>query len=527
MKKYFSTFVYIFFCFEIFAQSTAVVNGEMRGVWVTTAKMIDYPSQRGLTTEELKEEFLATINMHKENGMNTIFFQVRPAADAFFPSEYEPWSEWLTGVQGKAPAPYFDPLEFMIAETHKLGMEFHAWFNPFRAVATIQYADITENHITKTKPEWFFNYGINKYFNPGIPEVREYLVKIISDVVKRYNIDGVHFDDYFYPYPEKDSNNIIIEIPDAEQYLLYNKTFTNIGDWRRNNINLFVENVSAEIKSLKKDIKFGISPPGVWRNISSDTDGSNTKGLAAYDYIYADALTWLKNKWIDYIVPQLYWHIGHTTADFEILVNWWSLHCYDRDLYIGIGVYNIDATGEKKYWGNPSEVPNQIRLAREYPQVKGFVFYKTQTFRNNPLGINDSLKYNLFKIDEELLAEIDTAEATKYKIVPAPLKDVTPPTIPQNIASFKVKNEFTIFWSTAEEQDFAEYRIYKLAKNQDPELIDKTDLYKTTKFSSILVERKEKFLLLGTRVKFVVTSVDLLGNESSPSEPIFIKMKLK
>ena len=297
---------------------------EFRAAWIATAKMIDYPSKKGLTSEELKQEFIDIIEMHKANGINAIIFQVRPAADAFFKSNYEPWSEWLTGKQGQAPEPYFDPLEFMIAETHKRDMQFHAWLNPFRAVATIDRADITKNHITRTKPEWFFTYDINKYFDPGIPEVREYITEIVADIVKRYDVDGIHFDDYFYPYPKKDINNKFIDIPDNKTFNKYGTGYNNIQDWRRNNMDLFIELVSKRIKVEKSWVIFGIGPGGIWRNKGLDPKGSNTRGFATYDWLYADVLKWLENSWIDYVAPQIYWNIGHKAADFAELVNWWD-----------------------------------------------------------------------------------------------------------------------------------------------------------------------------------------------------------
>jgi uncharacterized lipoprotein YddW (UPF0748 family) len=238
MKSKFCLFLLWILPLTILAQQP---RQELRGVWISTVKMLDYPSQRGLNSFQLKQEYIKILDSLQKIHINAIFFQVRPAADAFFPSKYEPWSEWLTGKQGQPPKPYFDPLKFFIEQAHKRGMQFHAWINPFRAIATIEYADVVPWHISKTKPQWFFDYGLHRYFNPGIPEVRDYIVKIIADIVRRYDVDGIHFDDYFYPYPERDQNGKIISIPDRKTYLIYGKNFKNIKEWRRYNITTFIK----------------------------------------------------------------------------------------------------------------------------------------------------------------------------------------------------------------------------------------------------------------------------------------------
>jgi len=542
MRKIYITFLIIIYSFISYSQTDSLLV-EFRGAWVATAKMIDYPSKRGLTSEQLKNEFIALLDLHQQNGMNAILFQIRPASDAFYDSPYEPWSEWLTGVQNKAPSPYFDPLEFMIDETHKRGMEFHAWFNPFRSVATIQYADICNEHVSVTNPDWNFTYGINKYLNPGIPEVREFVTKIIADVVTRYNIDGVHFDDYYYPYPEKDSTNTIISIPDNSAFTKYKGSFTDIKDWRRNNMDLFVQMVHDTIKSIKPDVVFGVSPPGVWRNKGYDPEGSNTLGLACYDYLYADILNWLKNDWIDYVTPQIYWYIGNKNADFSHLVDWWSNHNYGKNLYIGIGVYNIDKTGQKAHWSDASEVPNQIRLARQNSQVKGFMFYKTQTFRDNPLGINDSLRNNLFKVpavasitfknqiamndftENEIIEVNEIETSTTVKII-----DKTIPETPKNVDVIKIKNEITIYWDNVKsnpknsKDSVAYYNIYKYKSTDNKDFIFDL-IYTTSKENKILIENSKGLKIFAKKYLFVITAVDCFENESEPSSPVMIRLK--
>ena len=329
--------------------------------------------------------------MHQRNGMNAVIAQIRPATDAFYPSQYEPWSEWLTGTQGKPPYPYYDPLQFMIDETHKRGMEFHAWMNPYRAEFNIDKSSISATHITKLHPEWFLNYGSTKFFDPGNKEVQQFVTNIVKDVVKRYDIDAIHFDDYFYPYriPKK-------EFPDSVSFIKYGKGLSK-DDWRRSNVDSIILMLSRVIKQENKFCKFGISPFGVWRNIDKDPEGSNTKAAQTnYDDLYADILLWLKNKWIDYVAPQLYWEFSQPKVPFATLIDWWANHSYGRHLYIGHGVYRA-VEGKSPAWKNPTELPNQIKKLRTYPQVQGSIYFSSKTFYRNPNGWNDSLQNNYYK----------------------------------------------------------------------------------------------------------------------------------
>ena len=274
-------------------------NYEFRGVWVATVGNIDWPSKKTLSVEEQKEEFINLVEMHKRNGMNALIVQVRPAADALYSSSYEPWSEFLTGIQGQAPVPFYDPLTFMISETHKRGMEFHAWLNPYRAVFNMRTSSIASNHLTKTHPEWFLVYGDKKYFNPGLPQVRRHTVKVVEDLVKRYDIDGVHMDDYFYPYRIAGR-----EFPDEKEYKRYGKGMSK-DEWRRSNCDSIIYELFNAIRTIKPKLRFGISPFGIWRNKSQDPMGSDTKGgQTNYDDLYADILLWLEKGWIDYVAPQ-------------------------------------------------------------------------------------------------------------------------------------------------------------------------------------------------------------------------------
>jgi uncharacterized lipoprotein YddW (UPF0748 family) len=366
------------------------VNYEFRGVWIATVDNIDWPAKGMVDVESQKAEFIRQLDLHKSNGMNAMIVQVRPAADAFYPSQYEPWSQWLTGVQGHPPTPYYDPLQFMIEETHKRGMEFHAWCNPYRADFQIGKSSIAPNHITKIHPEWFLSYGDKKYFDPSNKQAQKFVVNVISDIVKRYDVDAIHMDDYFYPYRIAGK-----EFPDEASY---RKSGTSLSkdDWRRSNVDSIIAMLSGVIKIEKPWVKFGISPFSVWRNKDQDPDGSDSKaGQTNYDDLYANILLWLKKGWIDYVAPQLYLEIGNGKIAYEKLLDWWSKHTYGRHLYIGQGIYRADERSSA--WKNPNELPNQIQLLRKYPDVQGSIYFSSTSFDRNPNGWNDSLKNNYYR----------------------------------------------------------------------------------------------------------------------------------
>ncbi|MEM6767094.1 MAG: family 10 glycosylhydrolase, partial [Bacteroidota bacterium] len=312
---------------------------EFRAVWIATVKNLDWPSRSGLSTAEQQKEIRDILDFHQKNGMNAVIMQVRPSADAFYFSAKEPWSEWLSGQQGKAPFPWYDPLTYFVEESHKRGMEFHAWFNPFRALMDVDNNKLLSvEHISNKRPDWLVRYGKNLYFDPGIPKAREYVSSVILDVVNRYDIDAVHFDDYFYPY--RIANE---EFPDSSSYEAYGRGYPNRDNWRRNNVDSFVESINYQIKATKAHVKLGISPFGVWRNIADDPLGSDSRaGQTSYDDLYADIRAWLLKGWIDYVVPQIYFSIGYPPADYEKLADWWAQNQAGRHLYIGKATYKID-----------------------------------------------------------------------------------------------------------------------------------------------------------------------------------------
>jgi uncharacterized lipoprotein YddW (UPF0748 family)/predicted transcriptional regulator len=367
---------------------------EFRAAWVASVENIDWPSKKGLPVDSQKVEFIRLLDMHQRNGLNAVVVQIRPAADAFYESSYEPFSEWLTGVQGQPPSPYYDPLAFMIEETHKRGMEFHAWCNPYRAVHTIGKSSVAPDHITRQHPEWFVRFEKTLYFDPGNKEVWQYVTMVVRDIVRRYDIDALHFDDYFYPYDIVEGGGPGKDFPDNASYARYGNGMSK-GDWRRSNVDSIIVAIGKAIKEEKPHCKFGISPFAIWRNSSKDPEGSATHGgQTDYDNLYADILLWLKNGWIDYVVPQIYFEFSQPHAPYAVLLDWWARHSYGRQCYIGLAPYKA---GVNAAWRDPTQLPRQIQALRAYPQeVQGAVYFSSSSFNNNPNGWNDSLRNNYY-----------------------------------------------------------------------------------------------------------------------------------
>ena len=371
------------------AQQDISPRHEFRGVWIATVDNIDWPSKKGLPSDSQKAEFIRLLDLHKANGMNAVIMQVRPAADAFYPSTYEPWSEWLTGTQGKPPFPYYDPLLFMIEESHKRGMEFHAWLNPYRAVFNTVTSSVAPAHITRTQPKWFLDYGNKRYFDPGNPQAQEFVTAIVGDIVKRYEVDAIHFDDYFYPYRIAGK-----EFPDTASYLKHGNGLS-IDAWRRSNVDSIIVKLKTVIRKENPNCRFGISPFGVWRNKDMDLRGSDTKaGQTNYDDLYADILLWLEKGWIDYVVPQLYWEFEHPNAPYGPLLEWWSRNTFGKDCYIGLGYYK---GGSNAIWRDRTLIPRQLNAIRQTPNISGAVYFSSKSFVKNPLGWNDSLRNNYYR----------------------------------------------------------------------------------------------------------------------------------
>jgi uncharacterized lipoprotein YddW (UPF0748 family) len=367
---------------------------ELRAVWVATVNNVDWPSKPGLSSFQQQAEIRELLDRNKYNGMNAVIMQVRPCADAFYASSTEPWSRYLMGEQGVAPQPFYDPLSYFISECHKRGMEFHAWFNPYR-VRQNNKDQLSRENMFNQHPEWGWIYGDRVYFDPGNPEVRDYLTKVVKEVVKGYDIDAIHFDDYFYPYKIEG-----IELPDKATFRKYPRNYSSgqIEEWRRDNVNLIIRMLSQSIKEIKPWVKFGISPFGVWRNRSTDPEGSATSGKTTnYDELYADVIKWQREGWIDYTMPQLYWEIGHQSVDFITLAEWWANHAYGRAVYIGHAVYKLDKSSKTEAWQHSDQLIKQLNVIRSIPQINGSAWYNSSQFKRDLDGFQDKLKQKNYR----------------------------------------------------------------------------------------------------------------------------------
>jgi uncharacterized lipoprotein YddW (UPF0748 family) len=372
---------------------------EFRGAWIATVLNIDWPSKPGLTTKEQKTELIAIIDRAAALNLNAVIFQIRPACDTLYNSPYEPWSESITGEMGKGPVPYYDPLAFAVTEAHKRGLELHAWFNPYRAYHAKATSPISPNHISKTQPELVKQYGKYLWLDPGEKAVQDYTIKVIQDVVDRYDIDAVHIDDYFYPYPQRDEKGEIIEFPDEpswQKYLRFGGKL-NRSDWRRENVNILIQRIYQTIKIQKPWVKFGISPFGVWKHgnpqqISNIDDG---KPFSAYDQIYADPRKWLQKGWLDYLSPQLYWRIEETQQSYPVILNWW-LEQNTQNRHIIPGLFTSSVANESLENWPAQEILYQIRTTRGFAGTGGHVHFSMETLMGNNGGISDLLPQEVY-----------------------------------------------------------------------------------------------------------------------------------
>ena len=369
---------------------------EMRGAWIATVLNIDWPSAQGLSAQRQQMEFDSLLDVLRAMGFNAVYVQVRPAGDAMYETKLAPWSKYLSGQQGKAPEPVYDPMEYMIEAAHKRRMEFHAWLNPYRATFDADTAALAPSHPIRSLPkdrlwEWVYPYGNKFYFNPASPFVRRYLVNIVHDIVLRYDVDGIHFDDYFYPYPETGQ-----QLNDYDFFASDPRGHTDIEDWRRENINFLIRDVSESVKSLKPYVKFGVSPFGVYRNANNDprTGSATRAGFTCYDDLYADILLWLRNGWVDYVAPQSYWSIGYPPADYRELSNWWSRNAYGRHVYMGHAAYKVGNSANDPNWMQPDQIEKQVRINRMNPDIQGSLYFSVKPLMRNPLGLQDSLIKN-------------------------------------------------------------------------------------------------------------------------------------
>ncbi|WP_431945783.1 glycoside hydrolase family 10 protein [Actinacidiphila sp. bgisy167] len=364
------------------AGAVGAAAGQFRGMWLATVANRDWPSARGLPASRQRDELLRYLDLAVERRLNAVVMQVRPTADALWPSPYEPWSQYLTGVQGRDPG--WDPLGTAVAEAHARGLELHAWFNPFRVATHTDPRRLAPDHPARVHPDWIVTYGGKLYYNPGIPRVRRFVQEAMLDAVRRYPVDGVHWDDYFYPYPVAGRS-----FADEDAFARYGAGFDDRASWRRGNIDLLVSETAARVKALRPTTRFGVSPFAVWRNQRTDPRGSATRGgVQTYDDLYADTRGWVREGWIDYIVPQVYWNIGFDVADYATLVAWWAdvVDGTGVHLYIGEALYRAGSAGEAAAWQDPAELSRHLELARRHPQVRGHVFFSAKEVAADPIG---------------------------------------------------------------------------------------------------------------------------------------------
>ena len=476
----------------VFAQvqtGSAYPKREFRAAWIQSVN----GQFRGMPTEKLKQNLIGQLNSLQKAGINAIIFQVRPEADALYASRLEPWSRFLTGVQGKAPEPYWDPMQFMIDECHKRGMEFHAWINPYRTKTTLK-SELAPNHVYNIHPEWFVTYGDQLYFDPALPESRRHICMVVSDIVSRYDVDAIHMDDYFYPYPIKGK-----DFPDDASFARFGGGFSNKGDWRRSNVNVLIKKLHETIREIKPWVKFGVSPFGIYRNESSDPLGSKTKGLQNYDDLYADVLLWAREGWIDYNIPQIYWHIGHPVADYETLVKWWARNTENRPLFIGQSVMNTVQNADPK---NPSinQLPRKMALQRAYQTIGGGGQWPASAVVENAGKYRDAL----------------IAEYHKYPALP-PVFDFMDNEAPAKVRKMKpvwTEDGYILFWTAPkykEEMNRAvQYVVYRFNDKEKVNIDDPSHIVAITRDNFYKLPYEDG----KTKYRYVVTALDRLHNES-------------
>ncbi len=475
---------------------------ELRGAWIATFTNIDWPRANNLSVAAQQTELIQMLDQLQATGINAVFFQVRSQCDAMYESQIEPWSADLTGRQGRAPDPAYDPLEFIIAACRQRGLEVHAWFNPFRAVSNVSsLASFAPNHIARTRPEWLLAQGSLRILDPGIPQVRDYVISVLLDVLRRYDVDGIHFDDYFYPYPPSSGS----PFNDDATFAADARGFTNRQDWRRDNINLFIQRSQESIRAVKRWVKFGVSPFGIWRNRNSDPTGSATNGLQSYSDIYADSRKWIQQAWVDYLTPQVYWSVGFSVANYGVLLPWWNALGGSRHIYSGMAAYKVNNGGTDNNWNQPTEIPNQVRLNRQQANVRGQTFFSTRSVLGNPLGVRDALRDDLFK--------------TPALLPRMPWKDDQPPPPVGNLTVQTRGNEVRLSWVAPPATDnpldkvrqFVVYRSTGSTINRD----DAANIVRITANESE-TSFTDPGLAPGTYY-YTVTALDRLHNESMPA----------
>lgn len=469
---------------------------DFRAMWIATVVNIDWPSRAGLNADRQKAELIEWLDLAKRNNFNAVVLQVRPAADAFWPSPYEPWSRWLGGRQGADPG--YDPLAFAVEQAHARNLELHAWFNPYRVSMNTRVNALSPNHPARKNPGWIVRKDGKLYYDPGIPEVRTFVVDAIMDAVQRYDIDGVHFDDYFYPYPGSGR-----PFQDTKTFKQFGKGYANRADWRRANVDALIKELSDRISATKPWVRFGVSPFAVWRNASSDPAGSRTRaGVQNYDQLYADTRKWVREGWIDYIAPQIYWTRGFTIADYEVLVPWWSKEIdvarangHNVALYIGEATYRA-GTRTTKDWRKRNVLAQHRKYTRGFNQVKGAIYFSAKDVKADRRGTTSALVKRWYS-----RPALPPVIGSSNGPTPTPVTDAQ-------------RSGNTLRW-TGSDANAAAYAIYRIpGANPKPcDLADAKHLVTTVRRTGSAMQWRDP--AAQSDATYVVTAVSREGRESS------------
>ena len=466
--------------------SYSQIKREFRGAWIQCVN----GQWIGLGTQRMQQTLTNQLDELQRDGVNAIIFQVRAECDALYASPYDPWSRFLTGEQGKAPVPYWDPLAWMVQECHKRGMELHAWINPYRA-KTKNTTKLASNHIAIKHPERVFPYDNLFILNPGLPENSEFICHVAGDILRRYDVDGLHIDDYFYPYPVAGQ-----KIPDDREFNIYNNGITNRGDWRRDNVNRFIKELHDTIQAVKPWVKFGVSPFGIYRNKRNDENGSLTNGLQNYDDLYADVLLWVNKGWVDYCVPQIYWEIGNKAADYETLIKWWDQYCGTRPLYIG---EDIERTVKNADKNNPrtNQMAAKFRLHQQSRNVQGTVLWYAKAAVDNIGNYGQNLRNYYWQTPalQPLMPFIDKKAPKKVK----------------GLKALDFGEGPMLMWQAPKSRtwhdDAVSYVVYRFERGEKVNINDPSKIVTITR--TPFVELPEK-----SKATYVVTALDRMSNES-------------
>lgn len=476
-------------CISAFSQNP---KREFRGAWL---HVIGQTQWQNKSTAQAKAYIDDQFQKLQDAGCNAVIFQVRPTADAMYKSDLEPWTAWLTGKRGKAPSPEWDPMEYAIEQAHKRGMEFHAWLNPYRVTSSAK--DILPgSHIANKEPHRFVKFNGQTFFDPAYKENRDFICDIVRDIVVRYDVDAIHIDDYFYPYP---ANGKKFTGDDASYWQFGNGMDRN--QWRRNNVDLLIEQLYGTIKSEKPWVRFGVSPFGIWRNKKSDPRGSDSSGLQNYDDLYADVLLWAKNGWVDYLAPQLYWTLDMKAAPSRHLAHWWNDNCEGVDVYIGQDVQRTMTNADPKT-GDKNELATKVKLSRDLPNVKGNVWWHGYWVTDNLRGVADSLALK---------------HQSTIAIPPAYGDKTLKPAAVNNLRIEKEGHDNYLVWDAPSggriqtETDAVKFVVYQFFPGEDTNIEDSQTIIAMTPYTRLLLDDDS---LKGCR--FVVTSIDRMNRESEP-----------